>query len=133
MTEPEHPNAAAVRRLFDAFATRDAAAIQAWIPEDAVWHFPGHRGGLAGEHRGRDAITRFLANVMVLTAGSFHLDLLDIIASNDHVVALFTGHGVRDGKELNNPTALVIRMQDGRPAEVREFVWDLEHVEDFWS
>ena len=129
----EHPNAAAVRRIFDAFASRNVASIQDAISEDCVWHFPGRRGNLAGEHRGRAAIMQFLANVAVLTGGTFHLDLHDITASDEHVVAVFTGHGEREGKVLDNPTALVITMTNGAPAEIREFVWDLDHVEDFWS
>jgi ketosteroid isomerase-like protein len=129
----EHPNAAAVRRLFEAFEARNIGAIQAAIPEDCVWRFPGRRGGLAGEHRGRAAILQFLGRVAGLTVGTFHLDLHDITASDDHVVALFTGHARRDGKELNNPTCLRVTMVEGRLSDIWEFVWDLDHVEDFWS
>ena len=130
----EHPNAGLVRRLFEAFDRRDITTITEVIADDAVWHFPGERGALAGEHRGRAAILRFLATVGVLTAGTFHLELLDITASNDRAVALFTGTGSRpDGRTLENPTALVINVRDGRISEVREFVWDLPHVESFWA
>lgn len=70
---------------------------------------------------------------MTLTSGTFRLELHDITASDDHVVVLCTGHGERNGKQLDNPTCLRIRMQDGLVAEIWEFVWDLDHVEDFWS
>jgi ketosteroid isomerase-like protein len=133
MPDIEHRNAALARSMFEAFARRDAAAIAAAIPEDAVWHFPGKRGALAGEHRGRDAILQFLSKAMALTAGTFSLDLHDIRASDSGAVALFTGHGTRNGKSLDNPTCLRIDVKDGRLAEVWEFVWDLQHVEDFWS
>jgi hypothetical protein len=130
----EHPNTALARRLFEAFDRRDIAAIHHAIAHDAVWHFPGERGALAGEHRGREAILRFLANVGVVTGGTFHLDLVDITASDSHAVALFTGTGSRpDGRTLHNLTALVIAIRDGRIIELREFVWDLPHVESFWS
>jgi len=129
----EHPNAILVRRLFDAFRTRDVATIVAALPDDLVWHFPGRRGRLAGAHRGRDAVLAFLANVSVLTDQTFHLDLDDVTASDRHVVALFRGHGERDGKVLDNPTCLRMRIKDGRIAEVWEFVWDLYAVDDFWS
>jgi nitronate monooxygenase len=129
----EHPNAALVRRLFDAFARRDLATILAVVPDDVVWHFPGRRGGLAGSHRGRDAVLGFLAAVEELTGGTFHLDVLDVTASERHAVALFRGHAQRDGKRLDNPTSLVVRFDAGRIVEVHEFVWDLHHVEDFWS
>ena len=133
MPEAEHPNEALVRSLFDAFARRDAAAIAAAIPESAVWHFPGKRGALAGAHRGREGVLRFLANVMTLTAGTFRLELEDIRASDAGAVALFRGTGQRNGKTLDNPTCLRIDIRDGRVTEIWEFVWDLAHVEEFWS
>ena len=129
----EHPNAARIRRLFTAFRNADVATLQAMIPADAVWHFPGRRGKLAGAHRGRDAIFAFLMNVQTLTGATFHLDLVDVIANDEHAVALFRGHGQRAGKHLDNPTCLHFRLRDGDIAEVWEYVWDLYHVDDFWS
>src|SRR5262249_25367387 len=93
LTMAEHPNAIRVRPLFAAFRAGDIATIQALIPEDAAWHFPGRRGRLAGSHRGRDAIFAFLLNVQALTDNTFHLDLIDVIANDAHAVALFRGHG----------------------------------------
>ena len=130
----EHPNATRIRQLFAAFRSGDLATIQATIPEDAVWHFPGRHGNLAGTHRGRDAIFLFLMNVQTLTDGTFHLDLIDVLANDTHAVALFQGHGRRNGKVLDNPTCLRMRLNAaGQAAEVWEFVWDLYHVDDFWS
>jgi len=129
----EHPNANRIRELFAAFRAGDVAAIDGAIADDAVWRFPGRRGQLAGEHRGKDRIFSFLMNVQALTGGTFHLDLADVAASDEHAVAIFRGHGERQGRRLDNPTALVIRFSGDKIAELREFVWDLEHVEDFWS
>lgn len=133
MSVVEHRNAALVRGLFDAFARRDLPAILAVVPDDLVWHFPGRRGRLAGVHRGRDAVLAFLAAVEELTGGTFRLDLEDVTASDGHAVALFRGRGERLGRRLDNPTCLVFRIADGRLVEVREFVWDLHHVDEFWS
>jgi ketosteroid isomerase-like protein len=129
----EHPNASRIRELFAAFRAGDVAAIDGAIADDAVWRFPGRRGQLAGEHRGKDRIFSFLMNVQALTGGTFHLDLADVAASDEHAVAIFRGHGEREGRHLDNPTALVIRFSGDKVAELREFVWDLEHVEDFWT
>jgi ketosteroid isomerase-like protein len=129
----EHPHAARIKQLFAAFRDGDLVTIQAMIPEDAVWHFPGRRGQLAGDHRGREAIFRFFLNVQALTNHSFRLDLIDVVANDEHAVALFRGHGWRDGKQLDNPTCLRIRLQAGQIAEVWEFVWNLYEVDDFWS
>ena len=129
----EHPNAERVRALFEAFRTHDLATVLDVIPEDAVWHFPGRRGRLAGEHRGREAILRFLLAVQELTGGSFHLDLADVVANDRNVVVLFQGHAEREGRTLDNPTCLRLRMEDGRVREAWEFVWDLYGVDDFWA
>jgi len=129
----EHPNATRIKHMFGAFKNGDVATIQAMIPDDAVWHFPGRRGQLAGEHRGREAIFRFLMNVQALTEHTFGLDLIDVVANEEHAVALFRGHATRHGKQLDNPTCLRIRMHGGQVAEVWEFVWDLYDVDDFWS
>jgi ketosteroid isomerase-like protein len=129
----DHPNAARVRDLFAAFRNRDLATVQAVIPDDAVWHFPGRHGQIAGSHQGRDAIVGFLLKVQALTEGTFHLDLIDVIANEERAVALFRGRGRRNGKTLDNPTCLVMRMRDGTVVEVWEYVWDLYHVDDFWT
>ena len=131
---PDHPNATRVRDLFAAFKAGDLHTIRETIPDDAVWHFPGRHGKLAGTHVGREAILTFLANVQVLTEGTFHVDLIDVLASDTNAVALFRGHARRKTRVLDNPTCLRMRLDpDGRIVEVWEFVWDLYHVDDFWS
>ena len=129
----EHPNAARIRKMFVAFKAADLATIQETIPEHAIWHFPGRKGKLAGDHQGRDEILRFLMNVAGLTNGTFHLDLIDVLANDHHAVALFHGRGERSGRILDNPTCLSMRIENGQVVEVWEFVWDLYHVDEFWS
>jgi uncharacterized protein len=130
----QHPNALRIRTVFAAFREGDVATITAMIPEGAVWHFPGRHGQLAGDYRGRDAIFGFFMKVQDLTDNSFHLDLIDVVANDENAVALFRGHGARNGKRLDNPTCLRLRLNgEGQVVEVWEFVWDLYHVDDFWS
>lgn len=129
----DHPNATRVRELFAAFERGDVAKIQETIADNAVWHFPGRKGRLAGTHKGRDAIFAFLLNVGALTNGTFHLNLIDVIANDRHAVALFRGSGQRNGKVLDNPTCLRMRLEEGKVVEVWEFVWDLYDVDEFWA
>jgi uncharacterized protein len=129
----EHPNATRIRELFAAFRRRDLEQIRDSISEDAVWHFPGERGELAGSHTGHAGIFAFLARVARLTDGTFELDLEDVLANDRHGVALFRGRARRAGRRLDNPTFLKIRLEGHRAAEIWEFVWDLHAVEEFWS
>lgn len=129
----EHPNARRIHDLFTAFRAGDVATIRDVLHPDAVWHFPGRRGRLAGSHRGHDAIFAFLLDVQAATGGSFGLELIDVLANDRHAAVFFRGHAARDGRTLDNPTCLRIRFADGQVVEVWEFVWDLEHVEAFWA
>jgi ketosteroid isomerase-like protein len=129
----EHPNAERVRKLFTAFHERDVDTIREAISEKAVWHFPGTDGALAGQHRGHDGIFTFLLRVGELTDGTFALDLEDVVANEHTAIALFRGHGRRsDGRELDNPTCLRIRLENGKAVEIHEFVWNLYEVDEFW-
>ena len=129
----EHPNATRIRGLFAAFESGDLATITAVIPENAIWHFPGRRGKLAGSHVGREAILRFLLLVPALSGGTFHLELEHVIADDARAAVFFHGTGEREGKRLDNPTVLRIHLRDGKVQEIWEYVWDLDHVEAFWS
>lgn len=129
----EHPNAVLVRDLFRAFREADLATIERSIPEHAVWEFPGRRGKIVGRHEGRAAILGFLMNVTGLTEGSFHLDLEDVLANDHFAVALFRGHARRGDKVLDNPTCLRLRIENGQVVELKEFVWDLFAVDEFWA
>ncbi len=129
----DHPNAERIRSLFAAFRQGDMAAIEEVLPEDAVWHFPGRHGRLAGTHKGRRKIFEFLAKVSELTNGTVRLELVDVVANDDHAVAIFYGTAKRGEKTLDNHTCLLMRLEHGQVREVWEFVWDLYHVDDFWS
>jgi ketosteroid isomerase-like protein len=122
----EHPNLTLIRRLFAAFAAQDGKIIRSIVSEDAVWYFPGKRGALAGEYHGHEEILHFVASVPRLTNNTHYIQLHDM-------TVIFTGHAERKGKTLNNRTALVIRVANGKATEFRQFVWDLPSVEDFWA
>jgi ketosteroid isomerase-like protein len=130
---PPHPNAQRILDLFASFRSGDVAAISAHLADDVVWRFPGRKGQIAGEHRGRDGVFSFLARVMQLTSGTFQLDFEGVVADDRWAVAMFRGHGQRDGKTLDNPTCLKMRLEGGKVAEVWEFVWNLYEVDEFWA
>ena len=128
-----HPNTRRVLDLFAAFRSGDIAAVADVLSDDVTWRFPGRVGRLAGEHRGRNAVFAFLADVMRLTERTFHLELESVVADDDYAVVFFRGHGRRNGKALDNQTCLKMRLEQGKVVDVWEFVWDLYHVDDFWS
>lgn len=96
----EHENANILKRLFDAFASRDLDAISAGLAEDVSWHTPG-RSQLAGEHVGRDAVLAHLSHSAELSEGSYRIEIEDIMASDRHASVLYRATGSRQGRHLD--------------------------------
>ena len=118
-----HPNEDLVRRGFDAFSKGDVDTLRALFEQDAVWHAPG-RGPLSGDHRGVDEILGFFARTVELTAGTFRVELHDVLANDEHAVAMYVARGDREGKTLEDKSVLVSHVRNGRLAETWQYFED---------
>jgi ketosteroid isomerase-like protein len=125
-------NEALVRRVFDAFARNEGLALRGLFAEDAVWTVPG-RGVMAGVHRGRGQIFRFLARLPKETDGTYNSTLRDVLASDCRAAALYTARGTRHGKTLELDQVLLFRIADGLVHEVLALPSDPGAFDDFWS
>ena len=128
-----HANAALLRRLFDAFADRDVAVVAALLAEDVVWTVPGDVP-VAGEHRGRRPVVRFLGQTSRLTEGTYRSELRYALGDGDRAVAVYRATGRRpDGRTLDLDLILLCRVEDGRLVEVRAVPTDQAAFEAFWA
>jgi uncharacterized protein len=130
VSEPEHPNAALVRRLFAAFG-KDPMAISAALARDIVWRVPG-RTTMSGEYRGRRSVVEFLRRTGLETGGTYRSRLHTVFADDDWAVAIYRATGRRNGMELDVDQALVIRIADGLLQDVTAVPLD-SAFEQFWS
>lgn len=110
-------NAAVLRRVLDAFNEGDMETVRGAFAQDAVWHVPG-KSQLAGDHQGPDAIVGFIGSAVEMAQGTFQLESLDVMASEDHGVSWQHITAERDGKSLDQVEALVCRIRDGKVVEV---------------
>jgi len=101
------------------------------IAEDAVWHVPGSTL-ISGEHRGRPAIFEYFRTTGELTGGSFQAELIDALASDTQAVAVATATGGRAGNAYDG-SYLLMRIEEGRIADVRLFNDDPDAFASFWS
>jgi uncharacterized protein len=125
-------NEALVRQIFDAFARKQGFALRGIFAPDGVWTVPG-RGVMAGVHRGRDEIFRFLARLPKETDGTYGSSLRDVLASDDRAAALYTARGTRRGVTLELEQVLLFRIEDGLVREVIALPSDPEAFEAFWA
>ena len=127
-----HPNEEIVRSGFDAFAKGDVDTLRQLFDQDAVWHVPG-RSPLSGDHRGMDAILGFLARTMELTGGTFRAEVHDVVAHDEHAVAIYVTRGEREGRTLESRDVLVSHIRSGKLAEAWLLSADLYAVDEFFS
>jgi len=128
----EHPNAGIVREGFDRFGRGDVAGLLDLFADDAVWHVPG-ASAMAGDHRGRDEIVAFLRRTAELTGGTYRVELLWVVADDEHTVAVYRARGERDGRALDIEQALLIALRDGLWADIRAQPLDQAAFDAFWA
>jgi len=121
----EHPNAAVIRNLYGIAGGPDAVAHL--FHPDVVWHLPG-RNPMSGNHVGRDAVLaamRYFDGVQ--------LEVHDIVANDEHAVALLQASGERKGKRYRALEADIFHVRDGKIAEFWSFSEDQLLTDEFWS
>ena len=117
---PEHPNAALIRRGYEAFSRGDLESLVPLFDEDAVWHVP-EGTPFSGDHEGREAVLAMLRGLIEQTDGTFVAEVSDVSAHGQHAVAITRLRGTFDGKEMEAAGAAVYHISEGR---IRE-VWSL--------
>jgi ketosteroid isomerase-like protein len=121
------------RRAYAAFAAGDMATVGELIAADVVWHVGG-KSELAGDYRGTDAVFGFFSKIMELTGGTFHIDVHDILASDEHTAVLCTVHGTRNGKTLEDRAVHITHPDsEGRVREFWGFQEDQAADDAFWE
>ena len=131
-TDAARVNEEVVRRIFDAFARKEGFALRDLFAADAVWTVPGE-GVMAGVHRGREAIFRFLGRLPKETGGTYASSLVDVLASDDRAAALYRASGERLGRRLELDQVLLFRLEDGLVVDVLALPGDPAAFEAFWA
>ncbi|MGH3331362.1 MAG: nuclear transport factor 2 family protein [Nocardioidaceae bacterium] len=128
----EHPNLALFRRVHDAFNAGDMDALEDLFTEDVTWHTPG-RNPLSGRYSGREATLASFARELDLSGGTYKVTVHDVLANDEHTVALLHASAERGFKRLDQSYVLVFHTRDGRIAEAWEAWADQASLDEFWS
>jgi ketosteroid isomerase-like protein len=126
-------NAAKVRRGYQAFNAADMETLTELFDETASWHTPG-RSPIAGDARGRDAVFAQFGRYGEETGGSLKATLDQAFTCDDgRVIGLHHSSGERNGKHLDVDCCIVFEFENGRIISGREYIFDLQDWDDFWS
>jgi ketosteroid isomerase-like protein len=130
----EHPNVALVRRAMEAMNERDVskaqqemAVVDAFMADDIVWHEIGR----TEPRRGKDE----LRAAMMDGASDWTItyELHDVVANDDHAIALGTASAARGDKTLSYRTAEIFHIRDGKAVERWAFSDDTAAIVAFFA
>ena len=129
----EHQNVALVRRAMQAMnemdmskADEEMAVVDAFMADDIVWHEIGR----AEPRRGKDELRATMGEMGDVT---IQYDLHDVIANDEHAIALGTATATRNGKTLEYRTAEIFHIRDGRAVERWAFSDDTAAIIAFFA
>jgi ketosteroid isomerase-like protein len=128
-----HPNEDLLRVGFAAFDGGDAEkwTSQNWA-EDIRFHIPG-RNPFSGNYQGIEQVLQCYGRLVEVSGGTLSLELHDVLANDEHGVALLTARGERAGRQLNDNMVETFHFRDGKVSEVWVQATDLYANDEFWS
>ncbi|MEX3525946.1 MAG: nuclear transport factor 2 family protein [Burkholderia sp.] len=116
-------NKAIVTAMYDAYARSDAKGHFGHMSDDVkVTYFGSHRFSRT-YHGKQDLFTNFIPHFVERLDGPIDFRVKNIIAA-DHCVAVEAqGTGrTKDGQEYNNFYCIVLRLENGKVTEIREYM-----------
>ena len=127
-----HPLEAIIREAYAAFGRGDVDGYLRPCADDFAFHVPGH-GGIAGTFVGRNGLYALAEKAMAITGGTFHEEVEDVLANDDHAVVLARHRFTRDGSAKDYWTAHVYEVRAGKLARCFEQPRDPTAFDDAWG
>jgi uncharacterized protein len=88
---------------------------------------------VCGSYHGRKDVLGFFASLAMETGGTFRLDVHDVLANDEHVVALGTLSASRGSRSIKIPVANVIHIREGKITEFWSATTEPQASIDFWA
>jgi ketosteroid isomerase-like protein len=130
----EHPNVALVRRAMQAMnemdmskAQEEMAVVDAFMADDIMWHEIGR----AEPRRGKDDLRAAMMTDM--GGATIQYEVHDVIANDDHAIALGTASATRGDRTLTYRTAEIFHIRDGKATERWAFSDDTAAIVAFFA
>ncbi len=114
----DHPNVERLRKGYDAFSRGDMDYLRNEVFDPGVVFHAGGNNQLTGTYKGVDEVFGFFGKLMEATGGTFKLEVHDVVANDEHAVALVRTSGEKDGKRLDQNAAHVFHVNaEGKVTE----------------
>jgi uncharacterized protein len=128
----DHPNLDLLRRGYAAYQSGDMDTINELFADDVVWHVAG-RSQIAGDYSGKEQVFGFFGKLQELSDGTSTVEVHDLLASDEHGVAIVTETATRSGNEHRANATHVLHLKDGKVTEFWDAHPDQYSADEFWS
>jgi ketosteroid isomerase-like protein len=129
----DHPNAALIRRGYQAFGQGDIAALSELFTKDIQWHEAGGASTpLAGDYKGQEAVFTMFGQLVQLTS-EFRVTVEEIVADDRQAVAIHETYARRGSTTYRSREAIVFHLLEGKVTDAWHTVPDLEAYDMFWA
>jgi len=120
-----HPNEEVIRSYVTAFASGDLEVAQRYLSDGIVYHVSGHHS-LSGDYAGKDAVVAFFKNRSERTGGTFKVTPHDLLANDNHGVALSSVSAKRGQRDFAWNVVTVYHVAQGQVTECWIFDGDAD-------
>ncbi|MFE6846402.1 nuclear transport factor 2 family protein [Streptomyces sp. NPDC057686] len=129
----EHPDAALIRRGYEAFGKGDMETLGSLMTADVIHHVPGSNP-LSGHHKGREAVLDMYRRLGEETNGTFQADLHSVLVDGrGHVMAFHTARGDRGDHGIEIQEGLFFTIVGGKITDIDECTQDIDEEDRFWG
>jgi len=122
----EHPNATKYREVMEAMNAGHPEQAADLMADDIVWWMIGSEEPLRGKQALMDSMSAF-------PGVDIKVDLHDVIANDEHLVALVNATATKDGRTFQYRTAEIHHVKDGKITERWAFSDDTEAIAKFFA
>jgi ketosteroid isomerase-like protein len=128
----DHPNLVLIQRGYAAYGAGDMDTINELFADDVVWHVAG-RSPLAGDYAGKEQVFGFFGKLQALSDGTSAVEVHDLLANDEHGVAIVTESATRNGQTHRGRATHVFHLLDGKVTEFWDAQVDQYAADEFWS
>ncbi|WSQ09134.1 nuclear transport factor 2 family protein [Streptomyces sp. NBC_01231] len=129
----EHPNAALVRKGYEAFTRGDMDTLRGLMTADCTHHVPGSHP-LSGDFKGLDATIEMYGRLFEETGGTLQVKLNSILVDGrGHAVAVHRISAERGGKRIDDNGCIVFRIVGDKISDLDECVESIDRANEFWA
>jgi ketosteroid isomerase-like protein len=128
----DHPNLDLLRRGYAAYSSGDLDTINELFADDIVWHVAG-RSQISGDYTGKEQVFGFFAKLAELSGGTSTVEVHDLLAGDEHGVAIISELATRNGQSHTGRATHVFHFRDGKVTEMWDAQVDQYSLDEFWG